>query len=187
MNSLLTCVFSWVCGQEVAHTWAPGGDPLPMCQRCTGFYVAAAIAFVLMVWFRPQVDSRYRWLHTILVLAMTPFGFHLVPHGAVLRTISGQWFGFGVVGLLWLFPGQKLFSRTGCARTGNRLYLVLGLMSLILVPVFACWGGTLAAEIFPWLALLGLAAFAGLLTTDIVLFFSWLLGFLSKRVGCQTT
>jgi hypothetical protein len=55
------------------------------------------------------------------------------------------------------------------------------------VPVFACWGGILAAEILPWLALLGLVAFAGLLTTDIVLLFSWLLGSLRKRVGSQTT
>jgi uncharacterized membrane protein len=187
MNSLPTWAFSWICGQDVAHTWAPGGDLLPMCQRCTGFYVGAAIALILMVWSRPQVDSHYRWLHIILVLAMAPFGFHLISHGAVVRTISGQWFGFGVVGLLWLLPGQSFFGRIGRARAGNRLHLVLGLMSLILVPAFACWGGTWAAEILPWLALLGLAAFVGLLTTDIVLFFSWLLGSLSKRVGRQTT
>jgi uncharacterized membrane protein len=187
MNGFLIWAFSWVCGQDLAHTWAPGGDPLPMCQRCTGFYAGAAIALVLMVWFRPQVGSGYRWLHTILVLAMTPFGFHLVPHGAVIRTISGQWFGFGVVGLLWLLSGQNIFSRTNRALARNRLHLVLGLLSIIFVPAFACWGGILATEILPLLALLGLAAFAGLLITNIGLFFFWLFCSLSRRVRRQTT
>lgn len=187
MNSFLVWAFSWVCGQDLAHTWAPGGNPLPMCQRCTGFYSGAAIALVLMLWFRPQIGSRYRRLHTILVLAMAPFGFHLIPHGAVVRTISGLWFGFGVVGLLWILPGKAFSGRRVRARAGNRLHPVLGLIGLVLLPALACWGGTLAAETLPWLALLGLAALAGLLITDIVLSFSWLLGSFNRRVGRQST
>jgi uncharacterized membrane protein len=186
MNGFLTWVFSWVCGQDLAHTWAPGGNPLPMCQRCTGFYVGAAIAFVLMLWFRPRMGSGYRWLYTILVLAMTPFGFHLVPHGAVVRTISGLWFGFGVVGLLWLLPGEVLSVIMRRARARSQRPPVFGLMiGFVLLPTIACWDRILAAEAFPWLALVGLAALAGLLITDIALLLSFLLGFLGKRVGRQ--
>jgi uncharacterized membrane protein len=187
MSGFFERLFSWVCAQNAAHCWAPGGELLPMCQRCTGFYAGAAIALALILWFRPRMDARYRWLHTALVLAMTPFGFHLVPHGAVIRTLSGQWFGFGVVGLLWLLPGQCSASRAGRAGADPRLHLILGLASLILLPAFACWGGILAATLLPWVALAGLMVLVGLLVTDLVLLSAWFLGCNHNRGGRQTT
>ena len=187
MDSLLMWIFSWVCAQNVEHTWAPAGELLPMCQRCTGFYAGAAIALFLMFLFRPQVDSRYRWIHTILVLAMAPFGFHLVSHGPIIRTLSGVWFGFGVVGLLWLFPGEKFFTGKSSTAMAKHLHVNLGLSSFILLPAFARWGGGVAAEILPWLALLGLVAIAGLTLTNSALFLSWFFNSLIRRLGCQTT
>jgi uncharacterized membrane protein len=168
MAGFMQEIFGLVCGQNPAHTWAPGGELLPLCQRCTGLYVGAALALLLLILYRPPIDIRYRWLHAMLLLAMTPFGFHLVPHGEVLRTMSGHWFGFGSVGLLWLMPGE-LWADKGHRKPSLRSYLLLGLMSLISVPVFAQWGGALAAVTLSWLALAGLAAIAGLLLGNLIL------------------
>ncbi len=186
MNGFMRQIFSFVCGQNVAHTWAPGGVLLPLCQRCTGFYVGAAISLILLLVFRPPLNGRYRWFHVALVLGMTPFGFHLVPHGAVLRTVSGQWFGFGVVGLLWLLPGLRSGDKQGRAASSRGLHLLLGLTSVILLPAFACWGGAFAAMFVPWIAFAGLTALAVLLLADISIFFSWIFAWLHAWNGRAT-
>ena len=147
-----------------------------MCQRCTGFYAGAVIALALILWFRPQPDARYRWIHTILVLSMAPFGFQLVSHGAVVRTLSGAWFGFGIVGLLWLFPEQELSNEERRSNSWKRLHLCLGALCLILLPVFASHGGAMAAEILPWLSVIGFAVLGGLLLLNLVLFLLWIFG-----------
>ena len=47
MLEFLHPIFSWVCGQNLAHSWSPGGELLPCCQRCTGVYVGAFVAALL--------------------------------------------------------------------------------------------------------------------------------------------
>ena len=174
-------IFSWVCGQNAGHTWSPGGELLPMCQRCTGLYVGAALALVLLLVFRPRLNGRYRWIHVALVLGMIPFGFHLVPQGPVLRTVSGHYFSFGVIGLLWLLPGLKYSAPAGPAAGRGRLHVLLGVASVVLLPAIACWGGTPTALLLPWIGLTGLVAFAGLLLANIAIFCSWLLSRLHAR------
>jgi uncharacterized membrane protein len=175
--------FSLVCGQNPAHTWAPGGELLPVCQRCTGLYVGAAMALLLLLWFRPLANARYCWFHGLLLLLMAPFGFHLVPQDEVLRTMSGQWFGFGVVGLLWLLPGGKFFRKPARRPRSGKIHLIIGATSLVLLPVFARWGGTLAAKSLPWLALAGLAVVAGLLAANMIIFFADLFAWLRRQAG----
>jgi uncharacterized membrane protein len=177
MTAFLHQIFSFVCAQNPAHTWAPGGELLPFCQRCTGLYVGATLALLLLLWFRPATDARYCWLHVALVLFMTPFGFHLVPHGAVLRTMSGHFFGFGVAGLLWLFPEKMISAKTGRGTSHLGLYLRMGMASIFLLPIFSIWGGGFAALVLSWLALVGLAAITGLLVGNVAIFaFSILAG-----------
>jgi uncharacterized membrane protein len=178
MSALIHRIFGLVCAQNPAHTWAPGGDLLPVCQRCTGLYVGALLALLLLLCFRPATNERYRRLHVILVLLMTPFGFHLVPHGAVLRTMSGNWFGFGVVGLLWLLPEKWIAAKTGRLTSGLKPYLLLGGASIVLLPLLVIWAGSFAWLVLPWLALAGMAVIAGLLVGNTLIFavsiFRWL-------------
>jgi len=180
MTAFMHKIFGLICAQNPAHTWAPGGELLPVCQRCTGLYVGAALAVLLLFWLRPPTDTRYRWLHVILVLLMTPFGFHLVPHGAVLRTMSGHWFGFGVVGLLWLLPETMISAKTGRPAPSLRLYLLMGAASIFLLPLFSIWGGSFAAPIISWLALAGMAAVSGLLVGNVIMFVFSILAWLRR-------
>jgi uncharacterized membrane protein len=173
MTDFMQGTFSLVCGQNPLHTWYPGGAPLPFCQRCTGLYTGAAIAFLLLCLFRPQRGARYRWLHGMLLLLMTPFGFHLVPQDAFLRTLSGEWFGFGVVGLLWLQPAAKWRVPANRVASGGKLHLLIGAMSLILLPALARWGGGFAAAMLPWLAFAGLGTLTGLLLANVFVFVSY--------------
>jgi uncharacterized membrane protein len=186
MTDLMQAIFSPICGQNPAHTWAPAGDFLPFCQRCTGLYIGAAIALALLLWFRPVPKAGYCWLHGILLLAMAPFGFHLVPHGAVLRTMSGQWFGFGVVGLLWLMPGAKWAPAGNGAAAGSRLHMFLAAASIAALPLLADRGGTPAAVILPLLALGGLAVLAGLVAANLAILLSNFLSWAAPRGGRAT-
>ncbi len=184
MTGFMQKIFGLVCGQNPAHTWAPGGELLPLCQRCTGLYVGAVLALLLLILYRPPIDARYRWLHAMLLLSMTPFGFNLVPHGEVLRTVSGHWFGFGIVGLLWLMPGERWVDK--CHRKPSlRSYLLLGSMSLISVPVCARWGGALAAVTLSWLALAGLAVIAGLLLGNMILLMYTMVTWFQRQTGAD--
>jgi uncharacterized membrane protein len=176
-------IFSLVCGQNPAHTWAPGGKLLPLCERCTGLYVGAVLALVLLLLFRPIPGARYRWLHGVLVLLMAPFGFHIVPQDAALRTLSGLWFGFGAVGLLWLLPGVRFFARRERARCTGEVHVLLGGTSLVLVPAAAGWGGVAAHVVLSWSALAGLAVLAGLVIANASLFLAGAFAWIRKRTG----
>jgi uncharacterized membrane protein len=104
---LLRHVFGWVCGQNPAHTWSPGGELLPLCQRCTGLYVGAFVAVLLHLAWRPAPTARWLGLNGAFLLLMVPFGYHWVPQNAEVRCGSGILFGFGLVAFLWLaMPGK---------------------------------------------------------------------------------
>jgi uncharacterized membrane protein len=110
MLEILNHLFAAVCGQNPDHTWAPGGILLPCCQRCLGLYAGAAVAIAMHWWLRPRLTTRFLEVHGAFLLLMAPFGFHWVPQGPALRTITGMLFGFGVVTYLWL-PVNRVFHR----------------------------------------------------------------------------
>ena len=116
MNAELTSLFSHVCGQGLDHTWMPGGLALPVCQRCTGLYVGAAMAFVLHLLFRPQSTPAWRWAHGFFLLQMVPFGYHWLPQGAVVRAMTGVLFAFGLVSYFWLLPLGHFRAATGAKK-----------------------------------------------------------------------
>ena len=123
-------VFSFVCHQEAALTWAPGGVPLALCQRCTGVYAGSALMLLLLPWmcFRP---SRFTGaLHTVLILQMVFFTGHLLPHPASVRTLSGQVFIAGVYYFVW----THLSVRIGLTRDDRspRAYGI-GLLAALLI------------------------------------------------------
>jgi uncharacterized membrane protein len=166
----------------------PGGDALPFCQRCTGLYAGVAIAAALQLILRPQPRSAYLWFHGLLLLQMVPFGFHLVPQGPVLRTVSGQLFSLGVVAYLWLVPGSSLASGTGRKPEAWKAWLY-GLSAgagSFFVLVGAAWGGPLAAAIISWIGLAGLAGLVVLILANLALLlisaWAW-----ARRVGQRVT
>ena len=188
MMSFLDQVFALVCGQEPSHSWAPGGNLLPFCQRCTGLYTGAAIAAALQLILRLQPRSAYLWFHGLLLLQMIPFGFHLVPQGPVLRTLSGQLFSLGVVAYLWLVPGSRLAMGAGEKYEPWKacLYGVSAGAGSFLVLAGAAWGGPLAAAIITRTGLAGLAAFAVLIVANLAFFLSSAWAW-ARRVGQRVT
>lgn len=100
MHETLNHAFSWICGQNPAHTWTCGGVALPCCQRCAGLYLGALFAFILQQLLRPRMNSRFLQVHGALLIVMVPFGFHWVPQGPLLRAWTGVLFGFGLVTFL---------------------------------------------------------------------------------------
>ncbi|MBZ5683449.1 MAG: DUF2085 domain-containing protein [Acidobacteriia bacterium] len=149
--------FSHICGQQ--HCWVLGGVSLPFCQRCTGLYVGAFFALVFVLMFRPRPSAFLYWIHGLFMLAMIPFGFHLVMHGAMARTVTGVLFAFGLVYYLLLNPltAWHSWSRDSRERTGTYL-LTLGITTLLL-PMIVPWGGRTSAYVLTGLGVLG---FAGL-------------------------
>jgi len=169
MLEILAHWFAAVCGQEPAHTWAPGGLLLPCCQRCLGLYVGAGVATLLHLGLRPMLTGRFLELHGAFLLLMVPFGFHWVAQGPVLRTVTGVLFGFGVVTFLWLPLAQRLGKRADkCevrstkpqgrpkSEVGNQVVYLLSLgATLILLPAAARLGGASAVYLLAALACWG--------------------------------
>ena len=169
--SALTELFSYVCGQ--VNLWAPGGEALPFCQRCTGLYVGGAWAQVVWLAFRPRPTLRVLGMHGLLLVLMVPFGYHLVPQGGEVRTLTGMLFAIGLTYFLALNPALRW--RPWESRTGNeRAYwaaLLLGAPLLLLaVHGESGWGESgLAAPVLAWMGVAGLMGFAGLTLANLAL------------------
>jgi uncharacterized membrane protein len=160
-------LFALVCGQDPLHTWAPGGELLPFCQRCTGFYAGATLALVLQLALRMQPSARFLQVHGAFLLLMIPFGFHWLPQGALVRTLLGLVYGFGVVSFLWLFPGTRLPGTRPGRRADTARYAGGVTVALVAVPALAVWGGAAAARALVILAVLGLAGLATLAAANV--------------------
>ena len=150
-------LFAAVCGQSPSHTWAPGGLLLPCCQRCTGLYAGACLATLLQLWLKPRFTNRSLWIHGLCVLQMVPFGYHWLPQGPVLRTLTGVLFAFGIVQFLWLLPVARGWVPQEPARTS---YLPALLASAALIPALGNSPSPLAAPLLTALAVAGLLALA---------------------------
>ncbi len=169
MLEALSHLFAAVCGQNLDHTWAPGGMLLPCCQRCAGLYAGAAVATLLHLWLRPKLSSRFLEVHGAFLLAMVPFGFHWVAQSAELRTLIGVLFGFGVVTFLWL----PLQCRAGASPASPRMQsatrdyrLILG-TTLIVLPLAAKLGGAAVAYVLSGLITCGALALSLLAIADV--------------------
>lgn len=147
MDDGLVSLFGFVCGRDPDHLWAPGGLVLPCCQRCVGLYVGAVLGVVLNALFRPRSTPAWRWLHGLFLLQMVPFGFHWIPQGPGVRTMTGLLFACGLVAFLWpvAVAAAKSFGRRrwpeamGTGRCGSE-GLRFGTSDAILGR--SCGGGT---------------------------------------------
>ena len=181
MPDALQRAFALVCAQAAEHTWMPGGEPLPFCQRCTGLYVGASLAFLLRwaVSLRPaRLDH---WIDGLLLLQMVPLGYHWVPQGPVLRTLSGLLFAFGLVGFLSLLP--RTYLGLGRPRTPTRvrfLACAAALGDAAILLLVSC-GGRAAHHVLALAGLSGLLLLAGLAVANLALTLNALL----RALGLQ--
>jgi uncharacterized membrane protein len=174
MDDWLTTLFGLVCGQLPAHTSAPGGIPLPFCQRCTGLYAGAAVAAALHVALRIRASERFLQLHGGLLLLMVPLGFHWLPQDELVRMTSGVVFGAGVVAYLWLTAAPRLLALRPLSRTGSWIYAAGITATLAVVPAAALFGAAAAWDTLVLLALTGAAALALLVSLNLALAAAWL-------------
>jgi uncharacterized membrane protein len=167
MQHLLLTLFSAVCGENPGHIWSPGGQPLPCCERCMGLYVGALAAVALHLWCRPVITKRFLQLHAVCLLQLGLFVFPWLPQSAVLRTVSGTLFGFGVVAFLWpAVSDWRLPFRT--SRFGIGVYAMGLVGGLAIVLGIAEWGGRPGAFVLTGLILAGVIALAVLASVNVV-------------------
>jgi uncharacterized membrane protein len=151
----LTTIFSVVCGQ--VHCWAPGGVMMPVCERCLGLYLGALWSLLLVSTVRPFPSRALLWLHGLAMLAMIPFGYHLVPQGPVIRTVTGFVFGLGMVYYLSLAPGEIVGLERFAKRRAATVYALAALTPLPVVLVSVQYGPAVAGSVLTVLATVGLA------------------------------
>jgi len=199
MLDFLRHVFGWVCGQNPAHTWSPGGELLPVCQRCTGVYAGAFIAALFHLAWRPASAPRWLWLNGAFLLAMLPPGFHWVPQNPELRCASGILFGFGLVAFLWLtlpgraaisdfaFPSPSAISNERAYRKSriangpappragvSKAFAASLLAALVVPPLLAENGKGVAAGILIFACVAGALTLAALLLANLFFLLRWL-------------
>ena len=172
MQDLLYHLFAHVCGQNPAHTWAPGSVALPCCQRCVGLYVGACAAALLHLMARPSATYRGRWVHGAFLLLMLPFGFHWLPQGPILRTVTGVLFGFGLTAFLRL--ALPFTSERGNTARANRIYAAGLSATLVLVPWLGAYGNAMTASVLSLLATGGALVLFALVLANAALGLRWL-------------
>ena len=197
---LLDALFHHVCGQSPDRTWLPGGVLLPVCERCTGLYVGAALALGLLLWLRPRLSRPFLALHGAFLLGMAPFGLHWIEHGPAVRTITGLAFGAAVVVFLsvqaeWAVPSPPRPARQGrralpgpggsrpvsgsernkeLADAPTRRYLLALGFAAGAIPALCAFGGQVAAMLLAALIAVGGACLAMLVLFNGVVFLGWL-------------
>lgn len=163
-------VFSLACSQAPDRSWAPCGEILPYCHRCSGLYLGALAATLTSWVLRVQPGTRRLWFDGLCLLSMVPLGLHWVPHGPELRMISGWAFALGVVDFLWILPSARWgwgHPVGGIRRSWWQLaWASVGLVGAMLA---VSRGGATTARAFAWLGFCGLLCFAVLVALNLIL------------------
>ena len=184
MLELFRHVFGWVCGQNPAHTWSPGGELLPLCQRCTGVYAGAFVAALLHLACRPAPTTRWLWLNGAFLLFMLPSGYYWIPQNANLRCASGILFGFGLVAFLGLTLPRKAVIKSGKNSRSQTIAVAAGLAAaLVATPLLAEHGNLIAARVLIIACVAGALALAALLLANLFILLNWLARRIFARVA----
>lgn len=166
--NLLHQLFGHICGQ--VNVWTLDGVAIPMCQRCTGLYVGGFYAIVVIAILRLKPSALLLWVHGSAMLLMIPFGYHLLPQCAIIRTITGQLFAYGLTYLLFLnLADQWGWWHERTATTVTAYFVAL--MSGITMLWFALWrGGKTEAWILSLAGAAGALIYAILVIANLSLF-----------------
>ncbi|MDP6117219.1 MAG: DUF2085 domain-containing protein [Planctomycetota bacterium] len=182
LDELATQVFSFLCHQDPSRTFQPSGEPLAMCARCVGVYVDFLLALPIMVVAARLGRKLAMYLHGAFVLQVIPFGFHLIPHGYTLRTISGQLFALGVV--YFLFRAIR-YSKLHADKAENAQmyagrwlmrYLLVTIQAVVLLQLLLCLPWRWIRTLINVLALAGLGVFVALAVVFLLSFVRYVIG-----------
>jgi uncharacterized membrane protein len=100
--------YAHLCSQS--RCFAIDGQALPVCQRCLGLYVGAAVTLLWLaasgLWRRGLPSNRVLAAHVALLLVALAGGLHWIDPGPRWRLTCGLWTGH--VTVLWLVGGAVL-------------------------------------------------------------------------------
>jgi hypothetical protein len=117
---------------------------------------------------------------------MAPFGYHLIPQNAEIRTLTGQLFALGLVYYLALNPSVRsgLWSR---ARRENPWLYALGALAGIVGLQFAVHvGGVYTSAALAWLGVVGLLGYSVLAILNLAVLPPAIWHFLRQRSASPT-
>ena len=133
----LTGIFSHVCSQ--GRSFVVDGAALPVCQRCLGLYVGAALTAVWLVlsgtWRRGLPTLGVLLLHVGPIVIAGMGGTHVIDAGATWRLMCGLWSGHMI--MWWMIGGCVRLWRGRTERRGrrrrDRLLVVQALLVLLVL------------------------------------------------------
>jgi hypothetical protein len=140
------------------------------------------VAAVLQLRLKPRLTGRFLWIHGLFLLQMVPFGYHWLPQGPLLRTVTGALFAFGLVTFFWLLPASR--RPTNEKPTADNYFTALAL-SVALVLALSVSNSTISALTLSSLAAGGLLTLATLVLTNLF-FLTCSLPKISRRVDVST-
>jgi len=154
IHTIADFIFSRICHQEAIRCWAPGGNVLAFCQRCTGVYIGSALMLPLFPLMKFKPDKKILWLHGLFMIQMLVFGFHLIPHSATIRTISGQLFITGALYFLY----HNLQNRWNLFKINQtpRYYLFGIVTNIVILQLLVRAPFSFASSIIELLGLIGI-------------------------------
>ena len=144
-----------------------------MCQRCAGLYIGGAYAALMVAIFRPKPVGWLLWVHGVAMLLMIPFGYHLLAQEGVMRTVTGQLFGFGLVYYLFLNPADKWNTWSDDEAWRAMAYVLFSLLGVPLLLLAILRGSTFVAGILAWTGFAGLLVLVVLVSANIFVFLSY--------------
>jgi uncharacterized membrane protein len=110
---LLTQLLGYLCGR--GRCFVVDGMALPVCQRCLGLYVAAAVTaewvLVARLWRRGLPPPAVLAGHLLLLAGAILGGVHVLDSGSLWRVICGA--ATGHVAMLWLAVSAGHLWRAG--------------------------------------------------------------------------
>ncbi|MDB6026312.1 MAG: hypothetical protein JWM68_2535 [Verrucomicrobiales bacterium] len=167
MDFLTKCL-SWVCGQAADRSWVFGDEMFPLCQRCTGIYAGAAIAAIIFCCTRRRPHRWTMMIHVLLVGQIIPAGLHWCFDTPVLRTLSGGWFGIGLIGLMSRQIAVRFHSESRTDSWG----ILTSFLAVTLLASLTAYSNAAAANLLAVLVVVGLFSIAVLIVANVVQLYS---------------
>jgi len=139
---LFTSAYAHVCGQ--GRCFVADGAALPVCQRCMGLYVGAALTsawiFSFHVWRRGLPSWRIFLIHAVILLTAMLGGIHVLDFGPSWRLLCGLWTGHAFV--LWLVGSAQHLRNASLSIAPTRLGWsprdeIHSMLAIMLLPALA--------------------------------------------------
>lgn len=166
IHSIADAVFSPLCHQEAVRCWAPQGNVLAFCQRCTGVYAGAALMLVLIPLMRFKATKLVVSIHGLFMAQMAVLGTRLIPDPATVRMLSGQLLIIGAFYFAWV--NLQTRWRLVQADRSPRPYFCGVIIMVLVLQLLVRAPFSLAAAVVEGLGLLGLTTIAVLAILTVV-------------------